>query len=329
MTTLLLTHDGAPRWIRLTILYWLAAGIVFWLLPRDLSSATAIVVMALFVVSLDLLLGFAGVVSFGHAMYFGIGAYAAALLMLNGYAEPITGAVLSGALAAAVAGIVSPVVLRLSGLPQIMVTLVLGVLTFEAANKAVWLTGGDDGIGNIQPAALLGLFQWTAYGHTQYWYALTWLFLALLCLQWLLGSAMGLSFQGCRDNPQRMRFIGANVRGRLTIAFVLSAFIGGVAGAVSAQTTKFVGLDALAVERSIDGLVMLVLGGAGRLYGVFIGTPIYMVVRQLAAQWNPFHWMFVVGGLLVVIVLLARGGLLGLFERVRSSMSRGKRGAAS
>jgi len=306
--------------------YWLVAVAVYFLFPRNLSLASSILVMSMFVLSLDLVLGFAGIVSFGHAVFFGIGAYAAALLVLNGYAEPITGALISGAFAGAFALIISPVVLRVSGLPQIMVTLSFAVILFEVANKAVWLTKGDDGIGGIEPLPLLGVFKWTAFGQTQFWYALGWLFVIFVVVRQVLASPLGLALQGCRENAQRMRFIGTSVVGKLTMAYVLSGFVAGIAGAVSTQTTKFVGLDAMSVDRSIDALVMLVLGGAGRLWGALLGTPIYMTVRQFAAQWNPFHWMFVVGGMLVVIVMLARGGLLGLVEQLRSRKPRGSAG---
>lgn len=321
MTSMLNPAAGRLSWSR-DLAYWVLAVCAFFVFPRDLSLGTSILITSLFVLSLDLVLGFAGVVSFGHAVFFGIGAYAAALLVLAGYREPISGALIAAAVAAVFALIISPVVLRVSGLPQIMVTLAFGVIVFEFANKAVWLTKGDDGIGGLEPLPLLGFFRWTAFGTTQYWYALLWLLVVFVGLRRFLASPLGLAVQGCRENPQRMQFIGGSVINKLRVAYVLGGAIAGLAGAISAQTTKFAGLDSLSVDRSIDALVMLILGGTGRLYGALIGTPIYMIVRQFAAQWNPFHWMFVVGGLLVVIVMLARGGVVGLLQQARGHFAR-------
>lgn len=296
------------------VLYWLALVAVFFLFPRSLSLATAILIMALFVLSLDLLMGYAGVVSMGHAVFFGIGAYTAGLIAISGHQEPVTGALLAGLAAALFALIVGPVLLRLSGLPQIMVTLALNVILFEAGNKATRITGGDDGLQGITLDPLFGIFPWTVYGQTAYLYALGWLFVLFVLLRQIVASPYGVALQGLRENTERMRFIGTPVLKQLVFAYVLSGFVAGIAGAVSAQTVKFVGLEALSVEKSIDALVMLVLGGVGRLYGALIGAPLYMLVHHVASEWNPFHWMFVIGGLLILVVMFARGGVLGVVE---------------
>ena len=298
------------------IVYWLGALAVFFLFPSSLSLATQILVMALFAMSLDLILGFAGIVSMGHAVFFGIGAYGAGLIAQGGYGEAISGALLAGLAAALFAAVVGPVLLRLSGLPQIMVTLALVVILYEAGNKAVWITGGDDGLRDINLKPLFGLFPWTVYGKTAYLYALGWLFVLFIVMRQVVASPFGVALQGLRENTDRMRFIGTPVVKQLFVAYVLSGFFAGVAGAVSAQTVRFVGLEALSVEKSIDGLVMLVLGGVGRLYGGLVGAPVYMLVHHVASEWNPFHWMFVIGGLLILVVMFARGGLLGIFESI-------------
>ncbi len=298
------------------VAYWLIAVAVFFLFPRNLSLATAVVIMALFALSLDLVMGFAGVVSMGHAVFFGIGAYGAGLISIAGHHEPVTGAIVAALAAASFALMVGPVIMGLSGLPQIMVTLALNVILYEAGNKAVSITGGDDGLRGITLDPLFGMFKWTVFGQTSYLYALGWLFVLFLVVRCLVSSPFGVSLQGLRENPERMRFIGTPVRRQLVVAYVVSGFIAGIAGAVSAQTVKFVGLEAISVERSIDGLVMLVLGGVGRLYGALIGAPVYMLVHQVASEWNPFHWMFVIGGLLIVVVMFARGGILGVASMV-------------
>ncbi len=314
-----MTTSGSPLLERHRVrpaeyLYWIALAAVFFLFPRNLSLAASIMVMAMFALSLDLILGFAGVVSFGHAAFFGIGAYCAAQLALNGWSEPVSGAVIAGVAAMLFALIVGPLVLRFTGLPQIMVTLAIGIILYEAANKASSITGGDDGLGGIKLMPLFGSFEWTAYGQTAFWYAFGWLLLLFIALRVVIASPFGVSLQGMRENTLRMRFIGTPVFGRLLRAYAMSGFVAGVAGAVSAQINKFAGLDTLSTDRSIDVLVMLILGGVGRLYGALIGAPVYMLVHHQASEWNPFHWMFVVGGLLIFVVMFARGGVLGLLE---------------
>jgi branched-chain amino acid transport system permease protein len=319
----LLERDG----LRIAeIFIWLAALGVFFLFPSFLAFATTVLVSAMFVVSLDLILGFAGVISLGHALFYGLGAYVAGLISMQGWQEPITGALIGGASAAVLAALLGPFVMRLTGLPMIMVTLALGVIGFEAANKLTWLTGGDDGLWGIQIAPLFGIFHWSLYSETSYLYALGFLFVIFYVSRRLMASPFGVSLQGIRENPARMRQIGTPVLRHLVTIYVISAFMAGLAGAVSAQTTKFVSLAVLSLDTSVAGLVMLVLGGVGRLYGGLIGPPVYMLVHHFASQWNPYHWMFIIGGLLVTVVMFARGGLLGLADDIVAWTKRRGRG---
>jgi branched-chain amino acid transport system permease protein len=295
-------------------LIWLAALAVFFIFPSDRSLGTSVLVMALFVVSLDLALGFGGILSLGHALFFGAGAYGAAMLALNGMHEPILGALLSGLAAGVLALLLGPLVVRYSGLGQIMVTLALTQIAFELANKATWLTGGDDGLGGFKMAPLFGIFEWSVYNETAYFYALGWLFVLFVLARRLVSSPFGVALQGFRENRSRMLLIGAPARWHLIWVYAISAFIAGVAGAVLAQTTSFVSLNVLSLNLSIEVLVMLVLGGVGRLYGAVLGAAVYMLVHHFAAEWNPHYWMFVIGGLLIFVVRVARGGILGILE---------------
>jgi len=302
--------------------YWLAALLVFFLLPQYLAFATSVLVMALFVMSLDLVLGFAGIISLGHALYYGFGAYVTGLATFAGVTEPVSGTLLGGAGAALLAAVTGPVVLRLTGLPLIMVTLALNVIAYEAANKMTWLTGGDDGLYGVTVAPLFGRFPWTMYSQTSYLYVLAWTFLLFVLARCIVASPFGLAIQGIRDNRQRMRLIGTPVLKKLVWLYVASGFMAGVAGALSAQTTKFVGLTVLSVDTSVNALIMLVLGGVGSLYGALIGAPVYMIVHHVASQWNPYHWMFVIGGLLVAVVMFARGGILGMARSLAAAPAR-------
>ena len=295
-------------------LIWLIAIAAFFLFPNDLSFGTSVLVMALFVISLDLALGFAGILSLGHAIFFGTGAYVAGFLAIGGWNEPISGALIAGAAAGVLGLALGPLVTRYSGLAQIMITLSLTMIAYELANKATWLTGGDDGLGGIELSPLFGTFRWSVYGQTSYLYALGWLFILFLVARMMVSSPFGVALQGFRENHSRMLLIGAPVRWHLIRVYALSGFIAGIAGAVSTQTTKFVSLNVLSLDLSVDVLVMLVLGGVGRLYGALIGAPVYMLVHHVASEWNPYHWMFVIGGLLVFVVRFARGGVIGLLD---------------
>ena len=203
----------------LELVWWFLALGYFFVFPEYLAVATSVLVMAMFALSLDLLLGFAGVLSLGHAVSFGIGAYASALINLAGWHEPISGALAGGALSGLFALAIGPLILRLSGLPFIMVTLGIGAVLYEAANKAVWLTGGDNGLPGVTLDPLLGVFRWSVLGQTGYLYALGWLF-ALFCLmRRLAASPFGMALRGIRENPRRMQLVGAPVLRHLVVAY--------------------------------------------------------------------------------------------------------------
>ena len=305
---------------------WVAllAGLCFFLFPEYLSFATSVLVTAIFVLSLDLVLGFAGVVTLGHALFFGCGAYAAGLISIYGWNEPISVAVAAAAVGAIVALVTGPFVLRLRELPLLMVTLALGAIAFEAANKATWLTGGDDGLVGIEFKPVLGAFEWTLSSETAYFYALAWLCICLYLARRVVNSPFGLAVIGVRENLRRMALLGAPVQSHLLRIYMISGAMAALAGALFTETARFVGLSVLSVETSIAALVMLVVGGVGRLYGALIGTVAYMLVHHVAAQINPYHWMFVIGGLLVAVVMYARGGLLGFAETLAGSVRRAR-----
>jgi branched-chain amino acid transport system permease protein len=296
------------------LLFWILPILALFLFPKWLALGTLVLVFALFALSLDLLLGFAGIMSLGHAAFFGIGAYAAGILALGGWNEAITGVLAAALLCGVIAGLIAPFLLRLTGLPLVMVTVGVASILFEIANKATWLTGGDDGLYGIRMRPLFGVFAWSLSGETRFLYAFAWLLISFFIIRRMVSSPFGIALQGIRENTARMRLIGNSVLPHLSIAFVASAMFAGVAGAVWAQTGGFVGLSVLSLDTSIDALVMLVLGGLGSLYGALIGAPVYIIFKHFAQQWNPFYWMFLVGTLLVVVVRFTRGGILGVLK---------------
>jgi branched-chain amino acid transport system permease protein len=294
----------------LEIVFWAATLLPFVVAPSYLALASQIAITALFALSLDLILGYAGIVSLGHAAYFGFGAYTAGLLSKHYYGEPLTGLV-AGALAAALLGYVtSHVIVRFRHLALIMLTLGLGLLLAEAANSASWLTGGADGLQGVKIAPLLG-FKFDLYGRTAYAYSLAVLFLLFLGARRIIHSPFGLALRGIRENATRMPAIGAPSLAHLRKAYTIAAAMAGAAGALLTQTTSTVSLEVLSFGRSADVLVILILGGAGRLYGGIVGAIIYMVARDQFASMNPQYWYFWVGLLLVAVVLFLPNGILG------------------
>jgi branched-chain amino acid transport system permease protein len=304
------------RWKPLEIAFWLLPVAAYFLFPNHLVLVSQIMIVGLFALSLDLVLGYAGIVSLGHAAFFGLGAYTAGLLSVHGWGEPVSG-LFAAALVAGVAGfIVSFLVVRGQDLARLMVTLGIGLMLFEAANKAAFVTGGVDGLSGMVMNPLFGSFEFDLYGKTAFWYSLGVLFLLFVLLRRVVNSPFGLSLRGIREGGRRMPAIGANVDRRLKVAFTVGAAIAGVAGALLAQTTQFVGLDSLGFPRSAELLIMLVLGGTGRLYGALVGAAVFMVAQDYIAGLDPAYWQFYIGLLLVLIVLFARGGILGGLEKL-------------
>jgi branched-chain amino acid transport system permease protein len=299
------------RWRPIEIAFWLAMLLPFWLFPTYLSLASQIAITALFALSLDLILGYAGIVSLGHAAFFGIGAYTAGLFSKFVWGEPFSGLLVAAALSGLVGYASSFIISRFRHLTLIMITLGLGLLLHEAANSAGWLTGGSDGLQGVEVWPVFGVFKFDLYGHTAYGYALGVLFVVFLATRRLINSPFGLALRGIRENFVRMPAIGADSRAHIRKIYTIAAIIAGIAGAVLAQTTETVSLEVLSFERSADVLVMLVLGGAGRLYGGLIGAAVFMIARDQFSGIAPQFWYFWIGILLVVVVMLLPNGILG------------------
>ncbi len=304
------------RWRPVEIAFWLATLLPFVLFPNYLSLASQIAITALFALSLDLILGYAGIVSLGHAASFGVGAYTAGLLSKYGWGEPITG-LLAAALVAGIVGyLTSFIIARFRHLALIMLTLGIGLLLAELANSASWLTGGVDGLQGIHMWPLLGVFKFDLYGKVAYSYSLLVLFVLFLGARRLIHSPFGLALRGIRENWVRMPAIGAPSRTHIQTVYTIAAAVAGVAGALLAQTTETVSLDSLGFERSAELLVMLVLGGAGRLYGGLVGAIIFMVARDQFSGIAPQYWYFWIGVLLVVVVIVLPNGILGGLSKI-------------
>ena len=298
------------RWHPLEIVFWLCTLLPFFVTPSYLSLASQITITALFALSLDLILGYAGIVSLGHAAFFGVGAYTAGLLAKHYWSEPLTGLVLAALLAGLVGYAMSHIVVRFRHLALIMLTLGLGLLLHEAANSASALTGGADGLQGFKVPAVLG-FKFDMFGRAAYAYSLAVLFVCFLVARRIIHSPFGLALRGIRENATRMPAIGAPSRAHLRKAYTIAAVLAGIAGALLTHTTSTVSLETLSFGRSADVLVILILGGAGRLYGGIIGAIIYMVARDQFSGANPQYWYFWIGLLLVAVVMFLPNGILG------------------
>lgn len=312
----------SDRWTALEIGFWLLPVACYFLFPNHLLLGSQILIVGLFAVSLDLILGYAGIVSLGHAAYFGLGAYTAGLLASHGWGEPVSG-VLAGSLVAAAAGFLcSLLVVRGRDLTQLMVTMGIGLMLFEAANKASSITGGVDGLSGMMMDKVLGRFEFDLMGNVGYWYSYAVLFVVFLVLRRVVSSPFGLGLRALHNGPKRMPAIGAAVYKRQIAVFTLAAAIAGIAGALLAQTTQFVGLDSLGFHRSAELLIILVLGGAGRLYGGLVGAAVFLVAQNYLSDLNPVYWQFWLGLLLIVIVMFARGGVLGGLDAIKQKLKR-------
>jgi branched-chain amino acid transport system permease protein len=295
---------------------WLLAIAFYFAFPSYLGFGTDLLIWILFALSLDLALGYAGILTLGHAAFFGAGAYTVGLLAYHGiWSEPLTSLVLAALVAAAIGLASGLVLLRTTGLTLLMLTLCTMALLEEGANMAHEWTGGFDGLPSLTIPPIFGLFEFNPlYPETQYIYTLVILFLGFLLVRALIYSPFGESLTGIRENMLRMHAVGAPVRWRLVVCYTISAAIAGVAGGLWAQTNAYVNLTTLSLDRAATVFIILILGGYGRLYGAFVGAVAYLVLAHFLARLYPTAWQLGLGLLLVVIALFARNGILGIAD---------------
>jgi branched-chain amino acid transport system permease protein len=254
--------------------------------------------------------------------FYGFGAYSAGLFSIHVSGDPLLGLVFAMLVTGVFGVIAGALVLHTRGLTLLMLTLATSILLYEFANRAGKLTGGDDGLQGIQMSPILGMFSFDVYGKTAYVYTLVVLVIWFIATVAIVASPFGRTLDGIRMNPSRMRAIGTPNWRQLVVAYSISAAMAGTAGALSAQTTSFVGLTSLSVMTSGIALVMLVLGGQRSLYGPLFGAAVYVLLHDWAAAVSPFYWMFFVGGLLIVTVLSLDNGLSGLFQVLKNVLAR-------
>lgn len=298
------------RWRPLEFVVWAAAFALPFVMPSHSLLVNEIAIVALFAMSLDLILGYTGIVSLGHAAFFGFGAYTAALFAKLVMPDPTVGLAVATVLSAVLGLVASVTILRGSDLTRLMVTLGTALLLLELANKLDWLTGGADGLQGVVMGPVLGLFEFDLYGRTAAWYSLAVMLLLFLVMRRIVHSPFGATLKAIRDNRLRAMAIGIPVVSRLVVIYTVAAGIAGAAGALLAQTTGFASLDVLAFDRSADVLLMLVIGGVGWLYGGVAGAIVFKLLQNWLSAVTPQYWMFWIGLLLVLLVLVGRDRVL-------------------
>jgi branched-chain amino acid transport system permease protein len=294
----------------------------YWLFPDNLAFLTRVISVALLVLSLDLIVGYCGIASLGQGALYGAGAYAAGIACVHGITDPVL-LILIGAAAGAVMGLLmGAIMLRAHGLPQLVLSIAIVQLLHEAANKASSITGGSDGLSGMSPAPLFGIFEFDLWGRSAYLFGLALLLIVFAVLRFVTRSPFGMVCRGLKEDPLRISALGIYAFPVLLKMFVISGTVAGMGGALAAIATQVVGLDSVSFEVSANALVMLVLGGIGHLYGALIGTVIFMALEHIVAAINPFHWMTLVGAVLIAIVLFAPRGLSGTLDELARLLTR-------
>ncbi|WBU29199.1 branched-chain amino acid ABC transporter permease [Rhodopseudomonas palustris] len=315
------------RWHWAEFAFWavlIGCGLLF---PSRYLIMTEIVRLGLFALSLDLILGYAGIVSLGHAAFFGVGAYSAGLLALHGIVgEPVLALLVAGLAAAVLGFATSFLVIRGVDLTRLMVTLGIALLLEALAERFSDITGGTDGLQGIVMQPLLGIFEFDIFGKVGFWYTVAVLFVLFLLARRVVHSPFGLSLRAIRNNPLRASAVGIPVNTRLVAIYTFAAFYAGLAGALFTQTTQLASLDVFSFERSADLILVLVLGGTGYLYGGLIGAVVFKLLQETFSILTPQYWLFWIGLVLVVIVMIGRERLHRWVLFLPRSIARAVRG---
>ena len=302
-------HNGS-RWKAWEPVFWLLVLASPFLLGSHALIINEIAIVALFAISLDLVLGYTGIVSLGHAAFFGMGAYTAALFAKLVMPDPVVGLLVAIAVSALLGALCSFTILRGSDLTRLMVTLGVALILFELANKLDWLTGGADGLQGVIMGPVLGKFAFDLSGRTAACYSIVVALILFVLARRLTRSVFGATLMAVRDNRLRAMAIGIPVASRLAVIYTVAAGIAGAAGGLLAQTTGFASLDVFAFDRSADVMLLLVIGGTGWLYGGIAGAVVFKIMQDIISTITPQYWTFWIGLFLVVLMLVGREKLL-------------------
>ncbi|WP_066273230.1 branched-chain amino acid ABC transporter permease [Hydrogenophaga palleronii] len=305
------------RALRFEVFLVLALVIGYLAFQSSLAFLTTVIVYAILALSYSFIYGQAGIASMGHATLYGVASYAVAIFAARSLNDPLLGLLIGAAVGALTAWCTAWFFITTTRLTLAMLTIAVAQVFLEVANKAHWLTGGDDGFTGYEVGPVLGLFEFDMFGHTGYWYAAAILLVVYVVMERIALSDFGLIARAIKSDPGRIESLGGNVRRHLMKVYCVAGAVAGIAGAINAQTAAVVSLDSLGFMVSINVLIMVVLGGSRRLYGGIIGAVVFLGIQHAASNINPHHWLFVVGGLLIVVMTVMPGGLISLADRWR------------
>jgi branched-chain amino acid transport system permease protein len=313
--------DGLPvrPWMRLAIIWAVLLTVPLWLplLGGYTAIAARVIIFALAAMSLNMLLGFTGVLSFGHAAYFGLGAYGAGLFLR--YVAPSTPlAILAGVLLAGVSGtLFGRLLVRRRGVYFAMVTIAFGQVCYYIAYKWDDFTGGYDGLRGFSRAPLdFGLFKIDIVNNgTVFYFFVLFVFALAVGLQALvLRSPFGRTMLAIRENERRARFLGLPVERHIWLAFSISCFFTGLAGSLYALLNNFADPSALNYIMSGNIIMITVMGGMRAFWGPLLGAVLFVMLQDYVSSMTT-NWMFFVGITFVLVVLILPRGLIGLFQK--------------
>lgn len=290
---------SAPRYAAI-ILVGVLATVPLWLGDYGRSLVAEIMLYCIFAMSLDLLMGYTGLMSFGHAAFFGLGAYTVAVLGAQFGFHPLLGGLAAVCLAALLAVVIGFFCIRASGVYFIMLTLAFAQLLYTVALKWRTVTGGSDGMAAPQLGS----------GTETYWAILLALVIVYLALRRLIASPLGQVFVGIRENEARMRAAGYATSGYKLLSFVIAGCLGAIAGALFAMHIGFVSPAVLFWMLSGEGMIMVVLGGMGTLVGPMIGATGFLLLKHFVSI-HSHHWELLVGATFIACVLFFKQGIYG------------------
>jgi branched-chain amino acid transport system permease protein len=288
---------------------WVLAFVAPWALPEHALIINEVAIVALFAVSLDLVLGYTGIVSLGHAAFLGVGAYSAALFAKHVMPDPTVGLFVGIAVSTLLGAFCSLSIMRGTDLTRLMVTLGVALILMELANKLDF-TGGADGLQGVVMGPVLGRFEFDLYGQTSATYSLCVLLVLFVLMRRLVHSPFGATLKAVRDNRLRAMAIGISVHQRIAVIYTVAAAVAGAAGALLAQTTSFASIDVFDFHRSADLMLLLVIGGTGWLYGGVTGAIVFKLMQDWLSSITPQYWTFWIGLFLVVLVMVGRDRLI-------------------
>jgi branched-chain amino acid transport system permease protein len=305
-----------PRTRVLALAALVTLAVLPWALARyQLSILTDLLVFGLFAMSLDLIMGYTGMVSFGHAAYFGLGAYGSALVLIH-FGQPVPVALLAGALlAGAVALPVGWFSTRATGIYFAMLTLAFAQLLYTVAYKWRDLTGGSDGIAGVPKTTLFWGGPSLASPRAFYLLVAACVVLSLVACRALVHSPFGRALQAIRENERRFTSLGRDPRPFKLVVFVIAAVFAGLAGALFAPFRGFASPEVMFWLFSGQGLMMVIMGGIGTLVGPVVGAMVFILIQEVLSSYTE-HWMIFTGALFVLMVIFLPGGLVGTARRL-------------